>query len=104
MRGARSVVPTGAALGEATCNVHTMAHSSLGKGNTRVSGGDPHRHHSADGAVGSSSQGPANPALGWPKGGVRHRDDGLKNIPTCNKGSKACMALRKHLYITDDAK
>ena len=69
-----------------------------------MSVGDIHGYRGADEAAGSSSQDLADPALGQPKGGVRDRDDGLENIPTCNKGSEACMALRKHLYITDGAK
>lgn len=80
-----------------------MTHSSLGKGNTCLSVGDPHQHHGAEETVGSSSQDLANPALGWPKGGVRDKDDGLENVLTCNKGSKACVALGKHLCITDGA-
>lgn len=91
-------------MGEGTGSVHTTACSLLGKGSTRLSVGDPHRRHGADRAVGSSSQDLANPALGWAKGWVRYRDNGLQNIPTWNKGREAFMALGKHVCITDGAK
>lgn len=91
----------GATLAKATCNVHTMGDSLLGRGH--VSMGDPHQHHRAGEAVDCSSQDRANPALGQTKGGVRDRADGLENILTCNKGSEGCMALGKHPCVTADA-
>lgn len=65
---------------------------------------DIHKYHRADKAVGSSVLNLANPALSQPKSVMGDRDNDLQCISACNKGSEACTALGKHLYIADGAK
>lgn len=89
-------IPTGADLGEATCSAHAGAHSLVEKGDTCLNNGwSPWVSGCWRGcwqlmpdlAMGSPLAG-ANSALSWPKDRVRGRDNGLENIPACNRAAK----------------